>query len=38
MNLRHPNGGQAKFIEQPYLEEAPKVPDALLSAIDRAHG
>ncbi len=36
--MRHPNGGQAKFIEQPYLEEAPKVPDALMAKLDRAHG
>ena len=38
MTLRHPNGGQAKFIEMPYLEEAPKVPDALTTRLDRAHG
>lgn len=38
MTMRHPNGGQAKFIEGPYLEEAPKVPDALRDRIDRAHG
>jgi hypothetical protein len=38
MTMRHPNGGQAKFIEMPYLEEAPKVPDALKAKIDRAHG
>jgi hypothetical protein len=37
--MRHPNGGQAKFIEQPYLEEAPKVPDALLARLDKVtHG
>lgn len=35
MTMRHPNGGQAKFIEQPYLEEAPKVPDALKEKLDR---
>lgn len=38
VSMRHPNGGQSKFIEGPYLEEAPKVPAALLSAIDKAHG
>ncbi len=37
MTLRHPNGGQAKFIEQPWLEEAPKVPGVLTGKIDRAH-
>jgi hypothetical protein len=29
MTLRHPNGGQAKFIEQPALEQASKVPDRI---------
>jgi len=34
--LRHPHGGQAKFIEQPYLEVAPSVPGAVLDALDAA--
>lgn len=34
--LRHPNGGQAKFIEQPFLEEAPKVPGEVLDALVEA--
>ena len=34
MTLRHPGGGQAKFIEQPWLEEAPKIPDAMRAALD----
>lgn len=38
MTMRHPNGGQAKFIEGPYLQEAPKVPDALKDRLDKAHG
>jgi len=38
MTLRHSNGGRAFFIEEPWLVEAPKVPDRLLGAIDKAHG
>lgn len=37
-SLRHPNGGRAKFVEEPWLVEAPKVPDILMARIDKAHG
>ena len=36
--MKHPNGGRAFFIEEPFLVEAPKVPDLLTAKIDRAHG
>lgn len=36
--LRHPGGGRAKFIEEPFLVEAPKVPDILIARLDKAHG
>jgi hypothetical protein len=35
LTLQHPGGGQAKFLEQPFLEVAPSVPDALREAMDR---
>lgn len=35
LTLQHPGGGQAKFVEQPYLEVVPSIPDALREAIDR---
>ena len=35
VTMRHPNGGRAKFIEEPYLIEAPKVPGALLERLDK---
>ena len=35
MTLSHPNGGRAKFIEEPWLVEAPKVPDALRERLDK---
>jgi len=34
--LRHPNGGQAKFLEQPFLEMVGQVPHLLVEALDRA--
>jgi len=30
--------GQYKFIETPWLQEAPKVPDMILSELDKARG
>jgi len=33
--MRHPNGGRAKFIEEPWLVEAVKVPDALRDRLDK---
>lgn len=38
LTLRHPGGGRAKFVEEPFLVEAPKVPDLLRARIDKAHG
>lgn len=35
LTLRHPGGGQAKFIESPVLEVAPSVPHALYEEMDR---
>ena len=35
VTMRHPNGGQAKFIEQPALEEAPKVPGRIEERLAR---
>jgi hypothetical protein len=37
-SLRHPNGGQYKFIEQPALEEAPNVPKRIESKLARVTG
>lgn len=34
----HHSQGQHKFIEQPWLEEAPKVPDAMLTELEKAKG
>ena len=38
LTLRHPGGGQAKFLEQPWLEVSETVPDALREAIDLGKG
>ncbi len=38
LTLKHPNGGRAYFIEEPWLVEAPKVPNLLTAKIDAAHG
>lgn len=34
LTLRHPHGGQAKFVEKPFMQHIDKVPDAILEALD----
>jgi hypothetical protein len=38
LTMRHPHGGQAKFLEQPVLEEAPRVDGAIDEAIAKRVG
>lgn len=38
LTLKHPHGGEPKFLEKPFYRHIDEVPDAILEALDKVGG